>query len=438
MRIYICLFIFSVLSAVLGRGIDRPNVIIYLSDDHGADDAACLGNPDLQTPIIDQMAREGMIFSRAFSATSVCTPSRSVLFTGLYPHSNGCDQNHGRIRSGIRTLPAYLKPLGYQVVLAGKKHIRPENAFDFDYIGLHDIPEFLEHIGNTPFCLIIATHTPHQPYFNHKSGYRNITPKVWMPDTKETRQFTAAYYDHVDLLDRELGSYLYWVEKYGYDHALQIYTSDHGPAFPFAKWTLYNQGIRVPFIVKWSGKVPPNSTINALISLTDLLPTLIETAGGQVPDGLDGKSLLSLFQGHRESIHDQIYATYTNQGVNGANTYPIRAIIGNTYKLIVNIRHENEFHIKRMDEPDDRAVTDSYKVIQSWIKSGKGERARQFLKRPAIELYQIKTDPYELNNLATNTEYRQVISKMMDDLLVWMETQGDPLTDEMKALKENL
>src|SRR5690606_19692697 len=108
--------VFMVLWGVLyGRNEIPPNIIVFLSDDHGAEDARGLGNPDLHTPVLDQWAAEGMTFTRAYSPASVCAPSRSALFTGLYPYRNGCDRNHGAIGPGIETLPDYLKPLKYRV-----------------------------------------------------------------------------------------------------------------------------------------------------------------------------------------------------------------------------------------------------------------------------------------------------------------------------------
>ena len=421
---------------LFGQGDTKPNIIIFLSDDHGVEDARCLGNPDLKTPVLDHWAAEGMVFQRAYAPTSVCTPSRAALFTGLNPHKNGCDRNHGSIDPGIKTLPDYLKPLGYRVVLAGKKHISPEDQFDFEYMELDDVPDFLSSIRGTPFCLIVSLNAPHQPYFNHKGGYSGITPKSWLPETDQTLRYSAAYYDHVNILDHELGAYQYWIEKYGYADALQVYTSDHGPAFPFAKWSLYEHGIRIPLIVKWPGRISPGTTNASLVSLTDLTPSLVEIAGGQVPDSLDGHSMVRHFN-HQEPVDRKyLYATYTNQGVNGANVFPIRAILSRDWKLIVNLQHENEFHIARMDEPDERAVIDSYDVLQSWLEhesSAVRQRARHHWQRPAIELYHLKNDPDELVNLSMDAEYESIQQSMMIELLNWMESQNDPLTHDLET-----
>ena len=432
----ILVFIFSV-QLLSGQNQGSPNIIIFLSDDHGAEDAGCYGNPDLQTPVIDQMAREGMIFRRAYAPVSVCAPSRSSLFTGLYPHKNGCDRNHGKVLPGIKPLPEYLKPLGYRVALAGKKHIQPEAQFDFEYLELHQVADFLGDVGDDPFCLIISMHAPHQPYFNHKGGYGRITPKSWLPDTKATRQYTAAYYDHVNILDHELGTYLYWVEKYGYSDALQIYASDHGPAFPFAKWSLYEQGIRIPLIVKWPGVISAGSQSQELVSLVDVLPTLVMAAGGQEPGSLDGRNLSPVFKNESLPHRNFIYAAYTNQGVQGANEYPIRAIVSHDMKVIVNLHSANEFHIDRMDTPDPRSLINSYDVLRSWLEDGSEiirQRARQHWKRPAVELYDLKKDPGELVNLAGLPEYYTTILSMVGQLERWMVEQNDPEIETIRKI----
>ncbi len=413
----------------------RPNIILFLSDDHGAEDTGCYGNKDLKTPVIDQLASEGIIFTHAFSPTSVSAPARSALFTGLYPHRNGCHKNHGSISPGILTLPHYIKPLGYKVVLAGKRHINPEEAFGFTYIDRDQIPQFLSKIDETPFCLIVSFNSPHQPYFNHKDGYVDIVPKQWLPDTQETIKYTAAYYDHVAILDHELGACLYWIERFGFSNAIQIYTSDHGAAFPFAKWTLYNQGIRVPLIIKWKDKILAGTENHTFISIVDILPTIVEMAGGNIPENIDGKSLLPVINNETNQLHDFIYATYTNIGVEGANEYPIRAILNSEFKLIVNLKWENGFHIKRMDAPDERALIDNFSILQSWMRKGSNtsayKRAIYHWQRPFIELYDIKNDPNELRNISHKTRYSNTVKHLLSELTDWMAKQNDPFTEQL-------
>ena len=136
----------------------RPNIVIIIADDHGLEDSGCYGNTVVQTPNIDRLASEGMKFNRAFTATAMCAPSRSMLYTGLFPHRNGAHPNHSSIRAGVRTLPHYMSELGYQTALAGKTHIKPRASFPFEYVKLDGVDEYLAKVGGEPFCLVIATH----------------------------------------------------------------------------------------------------------------------------------------------------------------------------------------------------------------------------------------------------------------------------------------
>ena len=420
---------------------EKPNIVIFLSDDHGQEDAGCYGNSAVKTPVIDQLARDGMVFSRAYTPVSVCAPSRSALFTGLYPHRNGCDRNHGEVHSDVRSLPHYLSAAGYDVVLAGKVHVKPAAAFPFIYMERHQIPAFLSGKRERPFCLVVSLNAPHQPYFNLKGGHGKIIPKPWMPRTSETERYTAAYYDHLALADQEIGSVLYWLERYDLGKSsIQLYLSDHGPAFPFAKWTLYEQGIRIPLIVKWPGVVAPGSTSEALVSMVDILPTLLDMAGIAHRGVFDGKSMVPILKQQVATVNDRVYGCYTNLGVQGANEYPIRTIIGERYKLIVNLRPANRFSLKAMDEPDKRAVIDAQMVLDSWPLSGDAgaTRARSYRSRPAVELYDLLEDPHELTNRAQDDNLHGTVTTMYWALAGWMNEQRDPLWNEMQTTGTDL
>ncbi|MFC4870849.1 sulfatase [Negadavirga shengliensis] len=428
---FFLIILFSLTGPTLANDAVRPNFVILLSDDHGADDVGFSGNMDVSTPVLDQLSREGVTFKRAFAPASVCTPSRSAIYTGLYPYRNGCHQNHGGIKPEITTLPHYLMPLGYRVVLAGKVHVAPKESFPFEYIEKHEIPHFLETVGDTPFCLIVGYYSPHEPYFNKKSGvaHSKITPKPWMPDTKETRMLTAGYYDNVENLDYEIGTSLYWLEKGGFiENSMIIYTSDHGPGLPFGKWTLYEKALHVPFIVKWKGINDPGRQSDVLVSLTDILPTIIELAEGRSPVDLDGKSILPHIVGKGENLHHEyLYAAYTNLGVQEANRYPIRSVRNGRYKLIINANYSSQFTIRMTQRPDNRAVICGYRVLESWRKTGADplKRYRQFRSRPMVELYDLQNDPHEMRNLAELAEYREVKDTMMTRLRNWVCEQND-------------
>lgn len=442
--------IYHIIGALLGlmlalssgvQAQDKPNIVIFLSDDHGQEDAGCYGNDVVKTPVIDQLARDGMMFNRAYTPVSVCAPSRSALFTGLYPHRNGCDRNHGSVHDDVRSLPHYLSAAGYEVVLAGKVHVKPAAIFPFTYMERHQIQAYLGRKHERPFCLVVSLNAPHQPYFNLKGGHGKITPKRWMPHTPETAQYTAAYYDHVALADQEIGAVLYWLERYGLsENSIQLYLSDHGPAFPFAKWTLYEQGIRIPLIVKWPGIVAPGTTSDALVSMVDILPTLLDMAGIARRDVFDGRSIVPILKQQAASVNNRVYGCYTNLGVQGANEYPIRTIVGERYKLIVNLRPANRFSLKAMDRPDHRAVIDAKMVLDSWLLSGDTGKARahNYRMRPHIECYDLLADPHELTNCAQDEKLHGTIAEMYRALADWMHEQNDPFWDEMRAAATDL
>ena len=120
--------------ATLADATRPPHLVLFLADDHGAADAGCYGNRQVRTPHLDRLAGEGVRFERAYCASPSCTPSRSALYTGLMPARNGAHPNHTPVHEGTQSLPHYLAPLGYRVVLFGKSHIAPREAFPFEYV----------------------------------------------------------------------------------------------------------------------------------------------------------------------------------------------------------------------------------------------------------------------------------------------------------------
>ena len=124
--------------------LKKPNIVVYLSDDHGSEYLGCYGNEYIQTPHLDRIAEDGIRFTHAFTPTPTCAPSRSTLYTGLYPARHGAMGNHTECHAHLKTLPSTLRELGYRVAIAGKTHVKPETLFDFEYIGGF-LPKRAEH-----------------------------------------------------------------------------------------------------------------------------------------------------------------------------------------------------------------------------------------------------------------------------------------------------
>jgi uncharacterized sulfatase len=320
---------------------DLPNIVLILADDLSLRDVGCYGNSIVRTPHIDSIARAGMRFNNVFTTQAICAPSRSTLYTGLYPVHHGCHMNHGSVKPGTRSLPHFLEPLGYRVGLAGKTHIKPKAAFPFEYLQPSEVENFTA--GPQPFCLILASHEPHAP---HQSGgyapaQMQIPPSL--VDTPEMRQNMADYYTDIELFDKEVGQVLSLLKQRGLERStLTLCTADHGFAW-FAKWTLYDAGLNVPFVARWPGVIEPSRVNSDLISFVDVAPTLIELAGGHAPSTLDGRSFAPLLRGEKYTPRERVFASHTNRGIISGSTYPIRAVRTPTHKYIRNLNSDGVF-----------------------------------------------------------------------------------------------
>lgn len=439
----------------------RPSIVIFLSDDQSVFDLGCYGNEVIRTPNMDRVAAEGVRFTRAFTSTAMCAPSRAMMYTGLHPHRNGADRNHSSIRETVKTIPSYLQELGYEVILAGKQHIKPLKCFPFTFIKVDAQEELvavykkagkaaakalrqdlrlklvekrLDEIGDRPFCLIVATQEPHAPYIEMDPPEGYDPAKLEMPpnlvDTPETRKEMAEYYNTVSLLDTEVGQYLDLLRTRGIeDDTLFIYTSDQGSGFPFGKWTLYDAGIRVPFIARWPGRIKPGSETAAMVHFIDVLPTCIELAGGTPPDDIDGRSLLHVLEAKTDEHRDVIFATHTNIGIISGSYYPTRAIRTKTHKYIVNLNPEGRF--TNVVTNGSRGRPEPAETWKSWLERAEtdafaAERTGTYQKRPAEELYDLRSDPFELKNLADDPAYGDLKAGLRNQLEAWMKQQGDP------------
>jgi len=430
----------------------QPNIVMFISDDHGIDFVGCYGNKDVQTPNIDAMARDGARFTNVFAASPTCAPSRSVLWTGLYPARNGCMGNHTICRSDITALPAYLSKLGYRVALMHKVHARPKEVFSFEYLEakLPPIPErrrtyrmegldtkvvdaFLaEHARSrpgTPLCLIVADSSPHvvwEPNRIYDPGKLRLPP--FIVDTELTRKAMANYYQDITTMDERLGQVRASLKKHGFEeNTLFIYTTDQGAEWPHCKWTVYDTGLHVPFTAVWPGVIERGSVCEALISFVDVTPTFIDVAGGELPAGIDGKSFRKVLLGEAETFRDVIFATHTRDG--DMNVFPQHCVRDSRYKYVLNLNPENVWTTHFTKVP---GIPESHKEVwDTWVQKAKTDPETAKLvdtieHHPAEELYDLQADPYELNNIAGSPEAASILTSMRQQLKDWMVSQNDP------------
>jgi len=417
---------------------EKPNIVIFLSDDHGYDDAGVYGNKEIKTPNIDRLAKEGKTFTHAFAATPLCSPSRCVIETGLMPFRNGAHKFNTPIREDIKTMPEYFKELGYYTAEIGKFHHGPNRKFPYDFIdGDENIAESFirEYTGDKPLFLMVCTHPPHTPWVENRvyDPYEIELPPNFI-DTPETREDRAKYYSDVTLMDSILGNvYGALEDQEMLDNSLFIYTTDQGANWPFSKWTLYDGGLRVPFIVRWPGEIESGSTTNAMISLVDLLPTCMEVAGGEQTEYMDGRSIMGVLKGTTEQHSEVVFGTHTgndNGGPGVWNHCPTRMIRTKQYKYILNLESDTTFTTHITGSPQ-RSIH-YLPFWNTWEKEAEtNEHAYQivnkYLHRPLEELYNLHADPYEMNNLVNDPDYWDILGSLKKQLAQWRKVQGDTI-----------
>lgn len=439
----------AAVAAPVARAAARQrNLLLLISDDQGLD-LGCYGTP-VATPRLDRLAREGTRFSHAFAAVSSCSPSRAVIHTGLYGHQNGMyglqhDVHHQSLLDGIETLPSLLRRAGYATALVGKKHVGPDSAFPFEAelvperSGIRDVREmavaaasFIRSTSDRPFFVTVAYSDPHRAAtdYGNDRAWPGVSPVRYdpakvhvpshLPDLPAVRQDLAEYYESLSRLDTGIGMLLDLLAESGRaDDTLVVFLSDNGRPFPGAKTNLYAPGLHLPLIVRAPGSAP--SVNDAMVSWTDIAPTLLDWAGVAPPDyPLSGRSLLSILGKAGDPARDAVFASHEFHEIN--QYYPMRAVRTRTHSYILNLAHPLDYPIA-----GDVAGSPSWRAIAAApaIRLGKRTQAA-YLKRPAEELYDLTRDPDELVNLAADPAHAAVRDTLRARLLAMRKATRDP------------
>ena len=430
--------VFVALSAT--AAVRRPDIVIFLTDDHSQRDATPYGSTALRTPNLQRLADAGVTFTRAYVASPSCAPSRAALMTGLMPARNGAEANHSKPRAELKKWPAYFQELGYEVAAFGKvTHYRHTGDYGFDHFahdtfhdhaGIAAAVEFLRQRDRTkPLCLFVGSNWPHVPWPEKDLGYdpASLPLPGGSIDTPATREWRARYAAAVTKADDDLGLVLDAARANLGAQTLFLMTADHGAQWPFGKWNCYEAGVLVPLIVSWPGVVKPGARTDALVSWVDLLPTLIEVGGGGAPSGIDGRSFAGVLRGTTTTHRDRIFTTHSGDG--RWNVYPIRSVRIGDWKYIRNLHPEFAFttHIDLQGNLGQRAY------FQTWEETAKrsptaAALVRRYHARAAEELYDLSRDPEELHDLASDPQQARRVAEMRAELDRWMREQGDGST----------
>lgn len=431
-QLLILLFSLSINAFGQYASLSKPNIFIYIADDQNSWDYEIFGNNQVKTNNFDRLVHEGLRFSNAYTTQAVCAPSRSQLFTGLFPMKNGCYANHLPVRN-VKDINDFMSELGYDVVLAGKGHIKPNSVFNWNRYfptnsdRLIPIKKVEDFIVNTqkPLCIIFSSDLPHGP-FPKSNGYNN-KPLDYDPTTMNVSSkigdFKAGYYQNIEDDNAQLGRVLNMLETVSdFDDSIFIYISDHGLK---GKWSVRETGLKIPMVIRWPNVIPPNTTNDKLVSIVDILPTIIEISGGEKIERLDGKSLTPILSNTNISFRDYIFGIATRQNIQKCYVFPSRSVRDNRYKYVVN------YNAKEVVQDN----LGSNKHINYFIERG----ANQFANVPFEELYDLERDPYEHVNLAQDESLLAIKQKLSTVLNDWMNSQNDVLAQhKMPILKPTL
>ena len=425
-----------------------PNVLVIMADDCTFNDLPAYGGQNAKTPHIDKLAREGLLFRRAYLSEAMCQPCRAELFSGQYPTRNGCAWNHSASRNSVTSMPHHLGPLGYRVGLAGKVHVKPKKVFPFEEIDgfdsncvrnptrphqLSGISEFIGRDQQKPFCLVVALVEPHVPWvMGDASQYPPATIKLPpnLADTPRTRQDFSAYLAEITYMDGQVGEILKVLEESGKaNDTLVLFTSEQGSQFPGCKWTNWDTGIHTGLIARWPEKIEGGRTTDAVVQYADILPTLLTLAGGDCNEKpYDGRSFAGVLRGEETSHRQYAYGLHNN--IPEGPRYPIRTVTDGEWRYIRNLLPE-EIYIEKhlMGIKGTGALNNPYWATwlrDSWNNPHTYKVVRRYMRRPAEQLFHTAEDPYEMSNLAGTPEFSEIQKKLSMELDRWMKRQGDP------------
>lgn len=443
---------------------DRPNILLIVSDDDGPH-LSCYGDTVIQTPNLDGIARNGVLFKNAYVTEAVCSPSRSSILTGLYPHQNGHLglTTHGFHFVGeIKTVYQQLKSAGYRTGMLGKLHLQPDSIFPIDYYPLKvpnyekkNLARYANYAGefmtrsDEPFFLTVNFPDPHWPFIDvvegrpaHPVSAEKVTSFPYIGfDNKRIRQYSTAIYNGMLRLDECIGELMGKLKASGKEkNTLVIFLSDHGDEMARGKFDIYEAAMKVPFLVSCPGETDNGLQSDALISTIDIVPTLLDAARiPSVPRGITGKSLLPLLRKPGMRFREYLFTEKNCDQVD--LYYPRRAVRDKRFKLIYSLldNEKNIVAVRYTSADPSSPVAGSPTLKELEVAPDAIKKAYYDWINPAkIQLYDLEKDPYEFRDLSSNPAYASVKKRLLNELFKWQRETDDPLRfpDKVKMLTQ--
>lgn len=452
--ITLLIFLYSCQQSKNSENKHQPNILLIVSEDH-SQHLSCYGETVITTPNLDKIAREGILFRNAYVTQSVCSPSRSSILTGLYPHQSGHLglATHGhRMIGEMDNIYALLKHAGYRTGMIGKLHVNPAESFPIDFwpirsgnFAKQDLYRYWEYAdsfmnaSSKPFFLMVNFPDSHWPLQDQVDGRPTnpLSPDqvVSFPyigyDNERIRSITANYYNCMLRLDECVGELMKKLDNSEYkDNTLVFFLSDHGDQMARGKYNVHEAGVKVPFLMRWPGKISPGIESEALISSIDIVPTILDAVNLKVPENCTGKSLIPLFSKPDMNFRDHLFVEQNSDNL--TNYFPRRAVRDSRYKLIYSLLEDREnaqanMYIMHTEhkKPEwygcptlEEIKTSPYsirRIYYMWLHPSK------------IQLFDLEKDPWEFNDISGYPDNFTIISDLLNALSEWQDKTNDPL-----------
>ncbi len=426
----------SLLSAfALAHGAtSRPNFVFMIADDISWNDLGCYGHPVMKTPEIDALAKNGLRFDNAYLTISSCSPSRCSIITGRYPHNTGAPELHTSLPEGQPLFPKLLRDTGYHTVLSGKHHMGKNADPAFVKISKGKGPgkeaDWVELLQkrpkDRPFFAWYASTDAHRDWaINDEAPKYNPADVVIPPylyDGEATREDLTGYYHEVSRFDHFVGEVAKELQRQGeLENTVIVVTADNGRPFPRCKTRLYDSGIKTPFIVHYPALVKPGVT-DSMISVIDLSATILELAGVDKGGRIQGVSFAPVLRDPKAVTRNVAFAEHNWH------------VYQNHERMV---RFGNWLYIRNNFNDRQNLCVEAYKGGAGedlWAMHASGNldanQSRLFLNPcPQEELYNVREDPEQLNDLAGDPKRMKDLKKLRALLAQWTKQTGDTIPE---------
>ncbi len=443
----IFLFMLTVISCNRNetKNQERPNIIFIIGDDVGWNDLGCYGNNGIKTPNMDQLASEGLRFDNAFLTASSCSPSRCSIITGRYPHNTGAAELHSPLPENQVLFPEILKEHGYYTAQAGKWHFGGGGlgpaVTAFDRISPHRdkngdggedmwVKFLKERPEGKPFFMWFASYDSHRPWGADQFQVVNGPEDVWVPaflfDGDMTRRDLASYYNEITRLDYYVVELVKELERQGIArNTVVIMTSDNGRPFPRCKTRVYDSGMKTPLLIKWPGHIGRGKVTEAMVSIIDLAPTILDLADIPPVKTFQGRSFRELLDHPEGEFREYVFSEHNWHDYEAYE----RQVRTKRFMYLINERPQFDSW-----GPADAVGSLSMKELyEAYQKNGLDQYQLDiFMKpRPEEELYDCISDPFQFVNLADDPEHREQKQKLAKVLEEWQRETGDTCPEHL-------